>query len=47
MKRKNIYKSGTVDEVRLGELLPMLMTGCIVALDVAKGADLLRRCKFG
>lgn len=36
MKRKRTYQSEHVESVRLEEVLPMLMTGCIVALDVAK-----------
>jgi len=36
MKRKNTYRTVPVQDVRLSEYLPMLMAGCIVALDVAK-----------
>ena len=37
MKRKRTYQAVPVEEVRLEEVLPMLITlGCIVALDVAK-----------
>jgi hypothetical protein len=36
MKRKRAYKAVRVEHVRLERLLPMLASGCIVALDVAK-----------
>ena len=36
MKRKRTYQAGRVQQVRVDELLPRLVTGCVVALDVAK-----------
>jgi transposase len=36
MKRKGTYHTQPVEQVRVSELLPMLVAGCIVALDVAK-----------
>lgn len=36
MKRKRTYQAGPVEQVRVDELLPLLVAGCIVALDVAK-----------
>jgi transposase len=36
MKRKGTYKAVRVQQVQVAELLPLLMAGCIVALDVAK-----------
>lgn len=36
MKRKIIYRSVDVQQVRVAELLPLLVAGCIVAMDVAK-----------
>jgi transposase len=36
MKKKHAYRAESVGQVRVAELLPLLVTGCIVALDVAK-----------
>ena len=36
MKRKRTYQTSRVQEVQVAELLPLLLVGCIVALDVAK-----------
>lgn len=36
MKRKRTYQAVAVEHVRLDELLPLLVAGCIVAIDVAK-----------
>jgi transposase len=36
MKKKRTYQTVHVQQVRVAELLPMVMAGCIVALDVAK-----------
>jgi transposase len=36
MKRKRTYQASRVQQVRVEELLPLLVTGCIVGLDVAK-----------
>jgi len=36
MKRKRTYQAVRVQQVRVEELLPLLVAGCIVALDVAK-----------
>lgn len=36
MKKKRTYQTRRVQQVRVQELLPLLRTGCIVALDVAK-----------
>jgi transposase len=36
MKKKHAYRAEPVERVRVAELLPLLVTGCIVALDVAK-----------
>src|SRR5215468_10831577 len=37
MKRKRTYQAAPVEQVRLEEVLPVLITlGCVVALDVAK-----------
>jgi hypothetical protein len=36
MKKKRIYQATPVQQVRVVELLPLVMAGCIVALDVAK-----------
>lgn len=36
MKNKRTYQASRVQQVRVAELLPLVMTGCIVALDVAK-----------
>lgn len=36
MKRKRTYQTARVQQVRVEELLPRLVTGCVVALDVAK-----------
>ena len=36
MKRKVTYQSVRVQQVQVAELLPLLMVGCIIALDVAK-----------
>jgi transposase len=36
MKKKRIYQATPVQHVRVVELLPLVMAGCIVALDIAK-----------
>ena len=36
MKRKRTYQTIGVQQLRLAEVLPLVVTGCIVALDVAK-----------
>lgn len=36
MKRKRTYTAQPVDRVRVSDLLPLLVAGCIVAIDVAK-----------
>ena len=36
MKSKRTYQAARVQHVRVAALLPLLVTGCIVALDVAK-----------
>jgi hypothetical protein len=36
MKRKGNYKAVRVQQVQVAELLPLLVAGCILALDVAK-----------
>lgn len=36
MKKKTTYRTEHVEQVRVSELLPVLMAGCIVAVDVAK-----------
>lgn len=36
MKKKRTYQAARVQQVRVVELLPLVMAGCIVALDVAK-----------
>ena len=36
MKKKRTYKASRVQQVQVAELLPLLVAGCIVALDVAK-----------
>jgi transposase len=36
MKRKRTYRAEAVEQVRIEALLPLLVAGCIVALDVAK-----------
>jgi len=36
MKKKRTYQASRVQQVQVAELLPLLITGCIVALDVAK-----------
>ncbi len=36
MKKKTTYRTESVEHVRVSELLPLLVSGCIVALDVAK-----------
>jgi transposase len=36
MKKKRTYQAAPVQQVRVVELLPLVMAGCIVALDVAK-----------
>lgn len=36
MKKKRTYQTAHVQQVRVVELLPLVMAGCIVALDVAK-----------
>jgi transposase len=36
MKPKRIYRTESVEQVRISDLLPHLVSGCIVAMDVAK-----------
>lgn len=36
MKKKRTYQASRVQQVQVAELLPLLVAGCIVALDVAK-----------
>jgi len=36
VKKKRTYQAGPVEQVRPEELLPLLVAGCIIALDVAK-----------
>jgi transposase len=36
MKRKRTYQSSRVQQVQVAELLPLVVAGCIIALDVAK-----------
>lgn len=36
MKKKRTYQAARVQQVQVGELLPLLVAGCIIALDVAK-----------
>jgi transposase len=36
MKRKHTYQAVGVERIRLAELVPLLVAGCIVAIDVAK-----------
>lgn len=36
MKKKRTYQAARVQHVQVAELLPLLMAGCIIALDVAK-----------
>ena len=36
MKKKRTYQAARVQQVRVEELLPLLVAGCIIALDVAK-----------
>lgn len=36
MKKKRTYQAGPVEQVRAEELVPFLVAGCIIALDVAK-----------
>jgi transposase len=36
MGKKRTYQAASVQQVRVAELLPLLMVGCVVALDVAK-----------
>lgn len=36
MKRKHTYKAAAIGSVRMSELVPLLASGCIVAIDVAK-----------
>jgi transposase len=36
MKKKRTYQASRVQQVRVAELLPLLVAGCIIALDVAK-----------
>ena len=36
MKKKRTYQTVRVQQVRVEEMLPLLVAGCIVALDVAK-----------
>jgi transposase len=36
MKKKRTYQADRVEHVRIAELLPLVVAGCIVALDVAK-----------
>ena len=36
MKKKRTYQASRVQQVQVAELLPLLMAGCIIALDVAK-----------
>ena len=34
--KKHTYRAAKIDQLRLSELIPLLMGGCIVAVDVAK-----------
>jgi len=36
MKKKRTYRSSRVQQVQVAELLPLVLAGCIIALDVAK-----------
>jgi transposase len=36
MKKKRTYRAESVEQVRVAEVIPLLVAGCIVALDVAK-----------
>lgn len=36
MKKKRTYQADRVENVRIAELLPLVVAGCIIALDVAK-----------
>lgn len=36
MKKKRTYQASRVQQVHVAEMLPLLMAGCIIALDVAK-----------
>src|SRR4051794_27514644 len=36
MKKKRTYQASRVQQVQVAELLPLLVAGCIIALDVAK-----------
>ncbi len=36
MKKKRTYKTSRVQQVQVAELLPVLLAGCIIAIDVAK-----------
>src|SRR6185369_11441423 len=36
MKKKRTYQTVRVQQVQVEELLPLLVAGCIIALDVAK-----------
>lgn len=36
MKKKHVYRATAIENVRMSEVLPALLAGCIVAVDVAK-----------